>query len=228
MVDTMQDFKKQHMENYRRAILENIKNNTNVLVEDDIQSLLKKPPLDSMDILKTKFLSLAKKNDVILNTQILDELLSNYRDDIIKVCEDLKKIRIEELSSKVISFTFEKDTDTIKLSKKDFLAVNKKMKKVLKEKIQDSISKKIVNSVNKLFTEDTSSSKIEKVSNEMIKFVQVSYPKQLLENVDFKVIVKDTTLINGVKGQAERYLFTLSNSRIFNQEEDFFNEKNQV
>ncbi len=228
MVDTMQDFKKQHMENYRRAILENIKNNTNVLVEDDIQSLLKKPPLDSMDILKTKFLSLAKKNDVILNTQILDELLSNYRDDIIKVCEDLKKIRIEELSSKVNAFTFEKDTDTIKLSKKDFVAVNKKMKKVLKEKIQDSISKKIVNSVNKLFTEDTSSSKIEKVSNEMIKFVQVSYPKQLLENVDFKVIVKDTTLINGVKGQAERYLFTLSNSRIFNQEEDFFNEKNQV
>ena len=213
MVDTMQDFKKQHMENYRRAILENIKNNTNVLVEDDIQSLLKKPPLDSMDILKTKFLSLAKKNDVILNTQILDELLSNYRDDIIKVCEDLKKIRIEELSSKVNAFTFEKDTDTIKLSKKDFVAVNKKMKKVLKEKIQDSISKKIVNSVNKLFTEDTSSSKIEKVSNEMIKFVQVSYPKQLLENVDFKVIVKDTTLINGVKGQAERYLFTLSNSR---------------
>ena len=228
MVDTMQDFKKQHMENYRRAILENIKNNTNVLVEDDIQSLLKKPPLDSMDILKTKFLSLDKKNDVILNTQILDELLSNYRDDIIKVCEDLKKIRIEELSSKVNAFTFEKDTDTIKLSKKDFVAVNKKMKKVLKEKIQDSISKKIVNSVNKLFTEDTSSSKIEKVSNEMIKFVQVSYPKQLLENVDFKVIVKDTTLINGVKGQAERYLFTLSNSRIFNQEEDFFNEKNQV
>ena len=228
MVDTMQDFKKQHMENYRRAILENIKNNTNVLVEDDIQSLLKKPPLDSMDILKTKFLSLAKKNDVILNTQILDELLSNYRDDIIKVCEDLKKIRIEELSSKVNAFTFEKDTDTIKLSKKDFVEVNKKMKKVLKEKIQDSISKKIVNSVNKLFTEDTSSSKIEKVSNEMIKFVQVSYPKQLLENVDFKVIVKDTTLINGVKGQAERYLFTLSNSRIFNQEEDFFNEKNQV
>ena len=130
MVDTMQDFKKQHMENYRRAILENIKNNTNVLVEDDIQSLLKKPPLDSMDILKTKFLSLAKKNDVILNTQILDELLSNYRDDIIKVCEDLKKIRIEELSSKVNAFTFEKDTDTIKLSKKDFVAVNKKMKKV--------------------------------------------------------------------------------------------------
>lgn len=228
MVDTMQDFKKQHMENYRRAILENIRNNTNVLVDEDIQSLLKKPPLDSMDILKTKFLSLAKKNDVILNTQILDELLANYREDIIKVCEDLKKIRIEELSSKVASFTFEKDTDTIKLSKKDFLAVNKKMKKVLKEKIQDSISKKIVNCVNKLFTEDTSSSKIEKVSNEMIKFVQASYPKQLLENVDFKVIVKDTTLINGVKGQAERYLFTLSNSRIFTQEEDFLDEKNQV
>ena len=37
------------------------------------------------------------------------------------------------------------------------------------------------------------------------------------ENIDIKILVKDTTLINGVKEQSERYLFTLENSRLFNE-----------
>ena len=39
--------------------------------------------------------------------------------------------------------------------------------------------------------------------------------KQLLENIDIKILVKDTTLINSSKEQAERYLFTINNSRLF-------------
>ena len=38
---------------------------------------------------------------------------------------------------------------------------------------------------------------------------------QLLENIDFKILVKDTILINSFKEQSDRYLFTLENSRIF-------------
>ena len=38
----------------------------------------------------------------------------------------------------------------------------------------------------------------------------------MLENIDIKILVKDTTLINGAKEQAERYLFTLNNSRLLN------------
>ena len=40
--------------------------------------------------------------------------------------------------------------------------------------------------------------------------------EDLLDNVDFKILVKDTTLANGVKEQGERHLFTLNNSRILN------------
>ena len=39
--------------------------------------------------------------------------------------------------------------------------------------------------------------------------------RQLFENIDIKILIKDTTLINIVKEQTERYLFTLNNSRIF-------------
>lgn len=59
-VITKNDLRMQHFNSYKLAIIENIKNNTDVLI-DDITLLLKKPPLDSMDIICTKFLDLAKK-----------------------------------------------------------------------------------------------------------------------------------------------------------------------
>ena len=53
--EELKKIKIQHIDNYKKAILENIKNNTNVLVDEDIKSLLKTPPLDSMDLIKAKF-----------------------------------------------------------------------------------------------------------------------------------------------------------------------------
>ena len=45
MKDTLDEFKKQHVENYKKAVIELIKNNTKVLFDDDINSIIKKPPL---------------------------------------------------------------------------------------------------------------------------------------------------------------------------------------
>ena len=42
-------------------MLEIVNNNTNSLIDNDIIFFDKKPPLDSMDQIKTKFLALAKK-----------------------------------------------------------------------------------------------------------------------------------------------------------------------
>ena len=75
MEDTLKKFKEQHFNNYKLAILETIKNNTNVLIDEDMMSLIKKPPLDSMDVIKTKFLDLAKKNKIVLNTEKLDKMM---------------------------------------------------------------------------------------------------------------------------------------------------------
>ena len=49
--EELKKIKIQHIDNYKKAILENIKNNTNALVDEDIKSLLKTPPLDSMDLI---------------------------------------------------------------------------------------------------------------------------------------------------------------------------------
>lgn len=214
--ETIKKIKEQHIDNYRNAILENIKNNTNVLVDEDIMSLTRKPPLDSMDLIKGRFLDLAKKNKIILDTCELDKILDDYRKLFNKCLDKIKDIRLKELSDKVIKTKFEKTNDTIKINKKDFTNVNKQIKKLIKEQLSESFEKKIVKNIERIFVKDTSNEVKAKIISEITKYVNGSYQKQLLENVDIKILVKDTTLINGTKEQAERYLFTLNNSRLLN------------
>ena len=81
-----------------------------------------------------------------------------------------------------------------------------------------TIEKKIIDNVDCVFTSDIEETVKKKICSELIKFVKGSYQRQLFDNFDFKILVKDTTLANGIKEQAERHLFTLNNSRIFKQE----------
>lgn len=215
MNETIEELKKNHIKNYKNALIENVKNNTNVLVDEDIMSLLKKPPLDSMDVIKSKFLDLAKKNKIILNTENLNNIMDKYRDDLVKICRDLKKIRVDSLNLKIEEFKFEKDSDVFKLAKKDFISINKAMKKLVKEHVNKYLEKDILKKADCLFLDDVDLDIRKKIISEVTKFVNGSYQRQLLESIDFKVLVKDTILINGTKEQNERYLFTLNNSRIF-------------
>ena len=215
MNETIEELKKNHIKNYKNALIENVKNNTNVLVDEDIMSLLKKPPLDSMDVIKSKFLDLAKKNKIILNTENLNSIMNKYRDDLVKICRDLKKVRVDSLILKIEEFKFDKDSDVFKLSKKYFFSINKEMKKLVKEHVNKYLEKDILKKVDCLFLDDVDLDIRKKIISEVTKFVNGSYQRQLLESIDFKVLVKDTILINGTKEQNERYLFTLNNSRIF-------------
>lgn len=215
--ETIKKLKEQHIDNYRNAILENIKNNTNVLVDEDITSLIRKPPLDSMDLIKSKFLDLARKNKIILDTGELDKILEDYRKYNKKCFDKIKDIRLDELSNKVKNTKFEKSNDVIKINKKDFIVINKQIKKLLKEYLKDSLDKKILKNIERVFVKDTSDDVKRKIITEITKYINSSYQKQLLENVDIKILVKDTTLINGTKEQADRYLFTLKNSRLLNE-----------
>lgn len=214
--ETIKKLKEQHIDNYRNAILENIKNNTNVLVDEDIMSLTRKPPLDSMDLIKSKFLALAKRNKIILNIDELDKILDDYRKYNKKCFARIKEIRVDELSNKVVKTKLEKSNDIIKINKKDFVNINKQIKKIIKDQLKESFEMKISKNVDKVFVKNTVDEVKTKIISEITKYVNGSYQKQLLESVDIKILVKDTTLINGTKEQSERYLFTLNNSRLLN------------
>ena len=147
MEDTLKKFKEQHLENYKSAILEIITNNTNVLVDEDIMSLIKKPPLDSMDVIKSKFLDVAKKNKVVLDTESLDKMMNKYRVGLTKSCEDVRKLRLDFLVSIVNNYKFDKENDVVKIRKKDLEIINKKIKKLLKEHLKDNVDVEIINKI---------------------------------------------------------------------------------
>ena len=210
---TKEEMKLHHIDSYKNTIIEMIKNNTNSLVDDDIMSLIRKPPLDSMDLIQSKFLSLAKKNKIILKNDELSKMINNYRDQVMEISDILKKIRINDLSKKVNS-TKLKDNEIIKINKKDFTTINKDIKKIVKEQVTNSIETTIIDKIESVFTEDIDLKLKDKIIKDMTKYLKKNYLSQLLENIDIKILVKDTTLMNNAKEQAERYLFTLNNSRL--------------
>ena len=65
-----------------------------------------------------------------------------------------------------------------------------------------------------MFKKGTEKEKQEKVTAQFSKYLDEHYTKDLLENIEFKLVIKDTTLINSILEQSERYLFTQSNSHL--------------
>lgn len=218
MNDELEELRKQHADNYKKAVLESVRNNTNILVNEDIMSLFKKPPLDSMDVIKCKFLDVAKKYKIVLDITNLSKMIENYREDVIKFFDEISDFRVNCLTSVVDEECSKDDNVVIRLNKKDFIDINKHNRKIIKDGVYESIENKIVNNVNLIFTRDIDDLSKNKFTLEIQKFLKKTYIKQIIENVDFKILVKDTILINSVKEQGERYLFTMQNSRIFNEQ----------
>ena len=218
MIDEVAKMKKEHLSNYKMVVEEIISNNTKALFQDDINLLLQRPPLDSMDLIKSKLLSLGKKYDIILDTEILEESLEKYRNSIKKGFIPIEKIRKEELIKSVDSFEPVKKMDIIKITKKRFGDINKRLKKEAKKVIGENIDKYILNNPSSYISKKQDDlSKEKKFMDDFSKYMLKKYPKQILENIELKILVKDTTLINGIKEQGERYLFTNNNSYIFKE-----------
>lgn len=203
---TIKQIKKQHIDNYKNGLLEIIENNTNALVKEDLKSIISKPPLDSMDQLKNKLITEAKKNDIVLDTQELNKVLDNYRKDLEKCIENIKEYRIKSLEKIINNYKFQ-NNEIITLYKKDFIAMNKEIIKTLKTQLNESFEKVVIKNINKLFSID--------IADELIKFND-TYINQVLDNFDNKILIKDNILINSIKESNERYLFTLNNSRLLN------------
>ena len=209
--EDIEKLKDEHFNTYKNAVIANIENNSTILVKEDLYSLINKPPLDSMDLLKNKIIDLAKKNKIVIDNNDLDKILDNYRKKVIKEFDNFIKTRTTFYTDLVSSIKRENDSTTIKILKKDLSNYNKKMKKDIKKIIEDNTNSLILKKSINIFKVDDSN-----INSDLNKFINKTYIKQFLENVDIKILVKDATLINTIKEQTERYQFTLSNSHLFN------------
>ena len=209
--EDIEKLKEEHFNTYKNAVIANIENNSTILVKEDLYSLINKPPLDSMDLLKNKLIALAKKNKIVIDNNNLDKILDDYRKKVIKEFDDFIKTRTTFYTNLVTNIKRENDSTTIKILKKDLSNYNKKMKKDIKKIIEDNTDSLIIKKAVNIFKIDD-----QKINSDLNKFINKTYLKQLLENVDIKILVKDATLINSIKEQTERYQFTLNNSHLFN------------
>ena len=209
------DFKNKLIENYIKSIKECIKKNTNSLIMVDIISIIEKPPLDSMDVIKNKFLELAKRNKVIVNIDIISSLLENYRNNLASCCDDIISYRDEYLFSLVSAHNFDGSSIFV-FYKKDFLSLDKTIKMRVKECIDIANDILFNNNFSSIFKDTIDIELQKKYINDLSKFLNTNYKKTVLENLDMKLMVKDTTLINTIKEQSDRYLFTLNNSHLLN------------
>lgn len=210
----VEELERQHLETYKNAILELIRNNTEILITEDIISLLRQPPLDSMDSVKTRLFNLSKRLGIVLDKEVVDSLLNEYRVQLIEKFSNIGEDRVHRLSKLVEDFFPKKESDMIKIPKKEFSSINSKIKKTSKEKIK-SANQLLLSGLPKLFKEDIDNECRIKVIDDMRKYLLGNYSKDLIENIELKIVIKDTTLMNSILEQGERYLFTKSNSHLF-------------
>lgn len=215
--DTIKEYTNIHLENYKNASIEIVKNNTNRLIDEDITSLIKEPPLTSMDEIKNKIISISKEEHMIVENEKLNKFFSDFRKDLIDKIDELKEIRNKHYIDEIKKFYPDKSIDVINFDNLDTEKLNKKIYKKIREYTKSSLKNKLLVKFRSLYKED-SDDKVELIYSKFNKYLKNTYLKQLIENVQIKIMVKDRTLVNMIAEQGERYLFTKENSYIFKRE----------
>mgnify|MGYP004518326275 FL=1 len=207
---TGDDILKQHKQIFVEASRELVINNTLSLVEDDIIKGVITPPLDTMDLIKQRILNIAKNNKIILKTDSFNKYLNNYKSSLSEYFHEFGKKRQDFICNYLDKFDDEKPLNLVKGLNRELIKFNKELKKESKNFIVVNLDKEIIKNIDKI--SDDGNLKFKK---EALKYLQSLYVKQLLEALEMKLLVKDTILLNSLKEQIERFVFTKENSHLF-------------
>lgn len=205
-----EDILKQHKEILMTAGVELATNNTNSLIEDDIINGVIEVPLEAMDTLKQRVLNIAKHNNLILNSDKFSEVLTNYKSDLKKEFRNIFKRRIDIIKDNYAKFDDDKPLDLVKNLKKELVKFNKDAKKEEKQVLTGLVKENFVSNLDLIVNDSNANFR-----KDTMKFLQTTYIKQILEIIDMKILVKDTILLNSLKEQIERFVFTKENSHLF-------------
>ena len=205
-----EDILKEHKKIFISASCELINNNTSSLIDDDIIMGIINPPLETMDIIKSRLLTIAKDNNLVLKADVLNDILATYKKSLAKEFRKIGEKRQKFISKYVEDIDVDKPLGVLKKLKKELDKFDKEIKKESKEVIKRLVNEEIIANVDKI-NEDNMS----KYKKEVLDFLQITYVKQFLELLEMKIIVKDTILLNSLKEHIERFIFTTENSHLF-------------
>ena len=205
-----EDILKQHKQILMTAGLELATNNTNSLIEDDIINGVIEVPLEAMDTVKQRVLNIAKNNSLVLDSDKFNEVLTSYKDELKKEFRNIFKKRIKLIEDNYSKINDDKPMELVKNLKKELVKFNKEAKKDEKQVLTSLVKEKIISNLDLIVKEDNTTFK-----KDATKFLQTTYVKQIIETIDMKILVKDTILLNSLKEQIERFVFTMENSHLF-------------
>ena len=205
-----EDILKQHKQILMTAGLELATNNTNSLIEDDIINGVIEVPLEAMDTVKQRVLNIAKNNSLVLDSDKFNEVLISYKEELKKEFRNIFKKRIKLIEDNYSKFDDDKPMDLVKNLKKELVKFNKEAKKEEKQVLTSLVKEKIISNLDLIVKDDNTTFK-----KDATKFLQTTYVKQIIETIDMKILVKDTILLNSLKEQIERFVFTMENSHLF-------------
>lgn len=208
MVDA--DILNQHKKILLTAGVELATNNTNSLIDDDIINGVIEVPLETMDILKQRIVNIAKNNSLILNSDKFNDTLTSYKGQLKEEFRKVFSKRIKLIEDNYSNLDDNNPLALVKNLKKDLVKFNKDIKKEYKAVLVRLVNDNLVSNLD-LIVKDSSVN----FKKDATKFLQNIYIKQVLEIIDMKVVVKDTILLNSLKEQMERFIFTKENSHLF-------------
>ena len=163
-----------------------------------------------MDTVKQRVLNIAKHNNLILNSDKFNEVLTSYKGDLKKEFRNIFKRRIDIIKDNYSKMDDDKPLELVKNLKKELVKFNKDAKKEEKQVLTSLVKEKLVSNLDLIVKDSNPNFK-----KDATKFLQTTYVKQILETVDMKILVKDTILLNSLKEQIERFVFTKENSHLF-------------
>lgn len=218
MKESLEKIEEQHLQNYRAALFDTIQDNTDKLVQEDFLLLLKEPPLASMDILKSKILSRAIEDGIILSTEQLTKVVQQFRDKMISELPEIglfRKKTIQESLDKIIKskeFTKEEVTNILKNTKEE-------LKSLFGVKLEHHIQEEMIPLVPALVdqTKNSVTDKNDSFFQNASEYLTYRYPTYIEESLESRITLKDQTLLNRLLEHQERYRFTKEHSHLFQE-----------
>lgn len=207
---TLKEIEEQHFAQYKEAVKLMIRDNNRRLIEEDILPFFEEPPLDSMDMMKQKFLSVAKEENLILNWEIYSSLVCQFRVAMKEIVPTIFSFREQQLIAMIEVQEDLSKTTVLKISQQDYKKVDKKLRNDFSKQLLFNINRYLITHLTSL-VDDVS--RLESLS----LYLKGRYIETILTLLDSKLALKNNLLRNNLKEQSHRYLFTKKNSHLFDE-----------
>lgn len=216
MKEKLEDFEKQHKQNYYDAVVDTIHDNTEKLVKEELLPLFQDPPLASMDTLKSTILKYAKAEKIVLSLEQLQAIIHRFRDQMMQEVMMLGTVREESLHPFVEHALLEEKQKKEVISASQLKQTREVLMDQIKTELEYHLQEGLIPFVPQLLDENKNQSFNENDAflTMVSEYLTYRYPSYMVKKIEDKMIFKDHTLMSRLMEHAERYQFTQEHSRL--------------